>query len=170
MGERKAEQYGEAILQKIQSVTGGQRDTAENQNSGPEDEIPLTERRGKGRKEDFRLTKEILLGIQYTPRMTLSEFVSQVNELRDEKQMKRLTNKWLTERLLEEGCLKQQFHNGYARTVLTEKGRKAGIEPEERISEKGNPYEIFFYTEKAQRYLVELMKGGGKDFCQKKNM
>lgn len=102
--------------------------------------------------------------------MTLSEFVSQVNELRDEKQMKRLTNKWLTERLLEEGCLKQQFYNGYARTVLTEKGRKAGIEPEERISEKGNPYEIFFYTEKAQRYLVELMKGGGKDFCQKKNM
>lgn len=170
MGERKAEQYGEAILQKIQSVTGGQRDTAENQNSGPEDEIPLTERRGKGRKEDFRLTKEILLGIQYTPRMTLSEFVSQVNELRDEKQMKRLTNKWLTERLLAEGCLKQQFHNGYARTVLTEKGRKAGIEPEERISEKGNPYEIFFYTEKAQKYLVELMKGGGKDFCQKKNM
>ena len=162
MGERKAEQYGEAILQKIQSVTGRQRDTEENQNSGPEDEIPLTESRGKGRKEDFRLTKEILFGIQYTPRMTLSEFVSQVNELRDEKQMKRLTNKWLTERLLEEGCLKQQFYNGYARTVLTEKGRKAVIEPEERISEKGNPYEIFFYTEKAQRYLVELMKGGRK--------
>ena len=77
--------------------------------------------------------------------------------------MKRLTVKWLTEKLMEEGCLEKKYWNGFTRTVLTEKGRKTGIRAEERISSKGNPYEVFLYTEKAQRYLVELLKKKGAD-------
>lgn len=92
------------------------------------------------------------------PETTISDFVAQINELRDEKLMKRLTIKQLTESLLEEGCLEQKFQNGYTRKFLTEKGRKAGIRAEERISSNGNPYEVFLYTEEGQKYLVGLMK------------
>ena len=90
-------------------------------------ETPLTEKKIKGRKSPFCLTEEILAGIRYVPETTISDFVAQINELRDEKLMKRLTIKQLTESLLEEGCLEQKFQNGYTRKFLTEKGREAGI-------------------------------------------
>lgn len=109
--------------------------------------------------DSFRPGKEeILDGIRYVPEITISDFVAQINELRDEKQMKRLTIKQLTEILLEEGCLEQRFQNGYTRKFLTEKGREAGIRTEERISSTGNPYEVFLYTEKGQKYLMKLIK------------
>ena len=81
--------------------------------------------------------------------------------MRDEKQMKRLTIKRLTELLLGEGCLEQQFQNGYTRKILTDKGREAGIRTEERVSSTGNPYEVFLYTESGQKYLVSIMKQHG---------
>ena len=92
-----------------------------------------------------------------------------INELRDEKRMKRLTIKRLTEVLIEEGCLEQKFQNGYTRKILTEKGREAGIRAEERISSKGNTYEIFLYTEKGQKYLTELLMKNGMGHCEARN-
>lgn len=125
--------------------------------SGTE-EAPLTERKPKGKKAAFRLTEEMLNRIQYVPETTISDFVARINDLRDEKEMKRLTIKSLTEMLLGTGCLEQKFQNGHTRKFLTEKGREVGIRTEERISSKGNPYEVFLYTEKGQHFLVELLK------------
>ena len=65
--------------------------------------MPLTESRQRGKKAEFRLTEELLSGIQYVPELSVSEFAARINERRDEKRMKRLTIKWLTEKLLEEG-------------------------------------------------------------------
>jgi ATP-dependent DNA helicase RecQ len=169
MGAKKLEQYGGLFLEKIRSVTGGDREVwgpvresnnrIENEASvNGSGETPLTEKKIKGKKSPFCLTEEILAGIRYVPETTISDFVAQINELRDEKLMKRLTIKQLTESLLEEGCLEQKFQNGYTRKFLTEKGREAGIRAEERISSNGNPYEVFLYTEEGQKYLVGLMK------------
>ena len=164
MGEKKVQQYGEAFLEKIREVTGGDRETwgggeeslkSGSGKDGPE-RVPLTGR--KGRKEEFRLTGEILSGLSYVPETTLGDFTARINELRDETSMKRLTAKWLTEKLLQEHCLEYRHQEGYTRTVLTEKGRRAGIRSEERLSARGNVYEVFLYTEAAQKYLVELMK------------
>ena len=60
--------------------------------------------------------------------------------------------------LLERGCLEKKYQNGYTRKILTKKGREAGIRAEERLSSKGNTYEIFLYTERAQHFLVDLIK------------
>ena len=175
MGAKKMEQYGGRFLEKIRSVTGGDREMwgadpslfvsgADADGEDREDSpAPLTEKKAKGRKEEFRLTDEILSAVQYVPETTISDFAAQINDLRDEKQMKRLTVKWLTEKLTEEGCLERKFWNGFTRTVLTEKGREAGIRAEERTSAKGNPYEVFLYSEKAQKYLIELLKKKGAD-------
>lgn len=40
------------------------------------------------------------------------------------------------------------------RKRLTEAGEAFGIESEKRLSEKGNEYDVFFYTEKAQRAIT----------------
>ena len=175
MGQKKLEQYGEAFLEKIQAVTKGDRaswgavagakadDTLSGKNfSGgfPEDgkAPPLTAGKSKGRKAEFCLTEEIRSGIRYVPEISLSEFTAQINDLRDASAMKRLTVKWLTEKLTEQGCLQAQIQNGYARTVLTDRGANAGFRAERRISAKGHPYEVFFCTEAGQRFLVEMME------------
>lgn len=180
MGAKKLEQYGGTFLEKIRSVTHGDRktwepDSGSGQSEGPfsmgednlsaaaaflaaAEEQPLTDKKRKGKKAAFHLTEEMLERIQYVPEITISDFVAQINNLRDEKEMKRLTIKSLTEMLLEAGCLEQKYQNGYTRKILTEKGREAGIRAEERLSSKGNPYEIFLYTEKGQHFLTELIK------------
>lgn len=180
MGAKKLEQYGGTFLEKIRSVTHGDRktwgpDSGSGQSEGPfsmgednlsaaaaflaaAEEPPLTDKKRKGKKAAFHLTEEMLERIQYVPEITISDFVAQINDLRDEKEMKRLTIKSLTEMLLEAGCLEQKYQNGYTRKILTEKGREAGIRAEERLSSKGNPYEIFLYTEKGQHFLTELIK------------
>lgn len=180
MGAKKLEQYGGQFLKKIRSVTQGDRDAwgADNGNRQPEgpfsmgednpsalasfleqtEEMPLTDKKGKGKKTAFHLTEEMQERIEYVPETTLSDFVSRINDLRDEKVMKRLTIKSLTEMLLERGCLEKKYQNGYTRKILTKKGREAGIRAEEQLSSKGNTYEIFLYTERAQHFLVDLIK------------
>ena len=179
MGEKKIEQYGGAFLKKLQEVTRGDRkawgaspgpDADRNASASPDfhapeeagteetGKMPLTDRKSKDKKVEFALTDEILSGFQFLPAVTLSDFAAQINGLRDEKRMKRLTVKWLTEKLMEEDCLEREYRDGYARTVLTEKGKEAGILAESRTSARGNPYEVFRYTEKAQRYLLKLLK------------
>lgn len=96
--------------------------------------------------------------IAFVTETTISEFVASINALRDEKTMKRLTIKSITEELLAEGYLEQKFWNGYSRTFLTEKGEALGIRAEERESQNGNLYDVFLYGEKAQQYVVELLK------------
>ena len=109
MGAKKLEQYGGIFLEKIREITGGNRESwAPDHNTDAVAETPLTEKKAKGRKSEFRLTEEILDGIRYVPEITISDFVARINELRDEKQMKRLTIKQLTQILLEEGCLEQR--------------------------------------------------------------
>lgn len=159
MGARKLEQYGEAFLYCIRDITNGDKAAykAEETNYNAS-EIPLTERAKKGRKEAFHLTEEMEQQIDFVTETTISEFVASINGLRDEKTMKRLTIKSITEELLAEGYLEQKFWNGYSRTFLTEKGEALGIRAEERESQNGNLYDVFLYGEKAQRYVVELLK------------
>lgn len=108
-------------------------------------------------KTDFVMTEELAARIRYSARVSLSEFVAQINELRDEDAMKRLTIKSIEQGLTEDGCFEVYFTNGLPRKRLTEKGLEFGIENEKRLSEKGNEYDVFFYTEKAQRGIVERL-------------
>ena len=159
MGARKLEQYGEAFLYCIRDITNGDKAAYKAEETNYDaSEIPLTERAKKGRKEEFHLTEEMEQQIDFVPETTISEFVASINGLRDEKTMKRLTIKSITEELLAEGYLEQKFWNGYSRTFLTEKGEALGIRAEERESQNGNLYDVFLYGEKAQRYVVELLK------------
>lgn len=113
-------------------------------------------------KTDFVMTEELAEQLHYSPRVTLSDFVGQMNDLRDEEAMKRLTIKSVEERLLKKGLLELRFVNRMPLKSLTESGKKAGIEVEIRLSEKGNEYEVLYYTEPAQRRIVEWLLADSK--------
>ena len=64
---------------------------------------------------------------------------------------------------MEEKCWEIQFFNGMGRKKLTEEGGNFGIEAEKRLSEKGNEYEVLYYTEKAQRGIVTWLLAGDQN-------
>lgn len=110
-----------------------------------------------GRKREFVLTEEIAAQLHYSDKMSLSDLVGQMNDLRDESTTKRLTIKSVKQMLLDEGLFELKFVNGMPRRKITKYGTVFGIEVETRISTKGNAYEVFYYTEEAQRGVVELL-------------
>ncbi|RKJ00620.1 hypothetical protein D7X87_22560 [bacterium D16-54] len=86
--------------------------------------------------------------------------MGQINELRDETAMKRLTIKSLEQWLTETGCFDLWFMGNSPRRRPTALGEEFGIEAEKRISEKGNEYEVYFLNEDGQRRIVERLLSG----------
>lgn len=124
-------------------------------------ENPVKKGKGKKSKTEFIMTGELAEQIHYSERVSLSDFVGQINDLRDEEAMKRLTIKSVEEWLTEAGCFETWFLNATPRRCLTEDGEDFGIIAEKRLSDKGKEYDVFFYGEKAQKRVVEwlLRKG-----------
>ena len=114
----------------------------------------VKKKKGKSAKTEFVMTRELADELHYSERVSLSDFIGQINDLRDEDTMKRLTIKSVEQKLIEDGYYEEQFFNGMKRKRLTEAGEAFGIEAEKRLSEKGNEYDVFFYTEKAQRAIT----------------
>ena len=116
-------------------------------------------KRGKSRKSktEFAMTEELAEQIHYSERVTLSDFIGQINDLRDGEAMKRLTIKSVEQWLMDRGYFEVWFLNGTPRKRLTEKGEEFGITAEKRLSDKGNEYDVFFYLEEAQHGIVEWL-------------
>lgn len=120
-------------------------------------------KKAKSVKTDFVMTRELADQLHYSPRVTLSDFVGQINDLRDDEIMKRLTIKEVEQKLMDDGRLEEKFFNGMKRKNLTDAGNEYGIVAEKRMSEKGNEYDVFYYTEKAQRGIVEWLLNKAAD-------
>ena len=120
-------------------------------------EMGTVKKKGKKSKTEFVMTEELAEQIHYSERVSLSDFIGQMNDLRDGDAMKRLTIKSVEQKLMEDGNFEEYYVNGIPRKRLTDKGREFGIEAEKRLSEKGNEYEVFFYGERAQRGIVEWL-------------
>ena len=118
---------------------------------------PAKKKKSKSAKVEFAMTRELAEQIHFSERATLSDFVGQINDLRDEDAMKRLTIKSVEEKLNADGYFEEQFLGGMKRKKLTGAGETFGIVAEKRLSEKGNEYDVFYYTEKAQRGIVEWL-------------
>ena len=113
--------------------------------------------KAKKGKMEFVMTEELAEQLHYSDKTSLSDFVGQINDLRNEDVMKRLTIKAVEQRLLDEGILELKFVNHMAFKRVTAKGEEFGVVAETKISEKGNEYEVFYYTVKAQKRMVEWL-------------
>jgi len=158
VGEFKYEKYGERFLECMKEEYGdlGERDTVN-------EELvvkPIIAKKASARKNktEFVMTKELEEQIHYSERTSMSDFVGQINDLRDEGVMKRLLIKTVEQKLIEAEYFEIRLTNGIPFKRLTEKGMGFGIEAEPRMSEKGTEYDVFFYSEKAQRTMVQKLQ------------
>lgn len=119
---------------------------------------PVKEKRSKETKMEFVMTQDLAERLHYSERVSISDFVGQINDLRDDELMKRLTIKSVEEKLVADGLFEEVFIGGMKRKKLTEAGENFGIVAEKRISEKGNEYYVFYYMEKAQKEIVEWLQ------------
>ncbi len=190
VGEFKYEKYGERFLQKIRELTAGeaaQQADQELPEEEDEEEMPLEEdlaaapvRKKKptenasdskktpgktsSHKQPFVMTEEIAQKIQFSSRATLSEFVKQLNSLRDEKTVRCLAFQEIMQHLIEEGYLVEEpgTEENKKHRSITAKGLVFGIYSEKIFSQYGDEYEVIFYAEKAQRQLVKKLMGEWK--------
>ncbi len=173
VGEFKYEKYGERFAACIREAVPEEMDSEDNAGN------TLSEEKGmdfadehaadvgnsggkKKGKQEFSLTEDIMQKIQFGGKITLSELVSRLNDLRDESTVKRLTNKAVQQKLLDEGYLETYGVRGIPMQRATEKGKELGIASEVRISEKGNEYEVLYYSEQAQRAVLDMIREGLK--------
>jgi len=159
VGEFKYEKYGERFLDCVREECGELGDGYIENEEPAGTEIVAKKANTRKTKTEFVMTKELEEQIYYSKRISISDFVRHINDLRDEEAMKRLTIKLLEEKLLEVGCFEVYYANGVALRRLADKGVDFGIEAEKRVSEKGNEYYVFFCTEKAQRGIVQKLLG-----------
>ena len=160
IGENKYEKYGECFIEAIKQFSMGKKEVLYYEDA-TETEVAgnRTKTTAKaGRKEEFCLTPDIEEKIVFCEKTTISDFVKQLNDLRDETRMKRIAIKYISDKLIEEGYMKEVFEEGMWRKVVTEKGKDAGIFTEIRISKAETEYSVIMYNQQAQELLVQKLK------------
>ncbi|MCB7065388.1 DNA helicase RecQ [Enterocloster citroniae] len=131
------------------------------ENGSQEKPEPDKKKKGKKTKTEFIMTQELAEQIHYSEKASLSDLIGQINDLRDGESMKRLTIKSVEQWLNGIGNFEIWFLNGTPRKRLTEEGEEFGIQAEKRLSDKGNEYDVFYYSKKAQKRIVEWLLGNG---------
>lgn len=120
----------------------------------------------KKKRKNFSLTKAQKQQIEITDRpITISEIISRMNAIIDQKTMKRLTFNDVLDGLIMQGYLKEiELEDGKHIKVATEKAKAIGIHKAQHINSDGETYCVNEYDRSAQRYVVEhleeLMKKG----------
>lgn len=158
VGESKLEKYGQYFIDAITEFTHGTTEALCYEHQ-IETISPKRSTKNKVVKSDFHLTQEMRLKFKPTQTALISQFVEQLNALRDEEKMKRLAATYVNAKLVELGYLEEVFHPKYKRKIMTvtDKGIQYGISTTTRISEKGNEYEVLMYREEAQIGLLEII-------------
>lgn len=156
IGENKYEKYGERFIEKILEFTQGKKEVLHYEEELETESMEPVKKRS-GRKEEFRLTKEMMENFVFQQKTTISDFVKQLNDLRDETTMKCIAIKYVSGKLVEEGYLKEEIVDGFTKKTMTKKGEEAGIFGEDRVSQAGTEYTVLMYNEQAQRMLLEKL-------------
>lgn len=146
VGEFKYEKYGDRFLACVlgEALQKGDNGAAVNGKK-------------KSGKSEFAMTDEIAEQIYYSGKMSLGDLVGQINDLRDEETVKRLTIKSVEQWLIGCGYIKENTAQGTPRKSLTAQGAAFGIEAEKRVSDNGNEYEVLYYSERAQKSIVSWL-------------
>lgn len=159
VGENKFQKYGDEFLKAILEFTGGKKEALsyEPAVASEKAEKPLRTRKIK---EEFCITEEIRADFKPEGKVTISQFVDKLNDMRDETAMKRLASVHITSVLKEEGYLTERYNPALGRneTYPTEKGEAAGITADNRVSGKGSEYAVIIYDEDAQELLLGMIE------------
>ena len=148
---RKASTYGPSFLAEIEAfisekgdMVTGEEESVEVEDKGEESK---KRERKRERKLPFLLTPEVVAGLSFSPLMDASVLRDLLNGVKDEKQ-RRLSAKEIYAYFAKAGYLTPIEAEGiFYPYVVSERGRAAGIEVEEKTSQKGMVYENHLFPE-----------------------
>lgn len=154
VGAVKFERYGEQFLAVIQQFCEKHVGEAIVTKSADLQETPNTEKRRKGRKTEFALSKSEAQNFQYAELLLLQDIKEQMNSICGEDK-KPITIKAMFNYLQDLGYVSEKYINGIWRKVISERGQEIGIREIEKQSKNATIYKELIYPEKIQHLLVE---------------
>ena len=103
---------------------------------------------------------EVLKEYRYEKDKSISHIISQIGELVDNPEVKMISYKPITDWLKSADYLGEKIDmlSGKKSTIPTAKGEQLGIYMEERISMRGDSYQVVMYNKRAQEFLVENLE------------
>ena len=161
VGAAKCEKYGEIFLDTIGEFLARGHDVVlcippeEVTGKQPEEPKKQKEAKKKEKKSDFYLTIEAAAGFCYSDMYYLMEIRDELNRLRDEGRTKKIAGTHIFAFLREKGYVTETERDGFSFREVTQKGTDAGIETENRISDKGTEYAVLRYPMNIQKMIVE---------------
>ena len=157
VGENKYMRYGQQFLQVIQDFTGGRKEKlfyGELEEGAPFGGKPKRESR-KRVKEEFTLTREQAEYFPYQEKYLATELAEALMSLVDSESMKKLTGKAILSYVQEQGLAEEQYIDGRRTKVVSDEGRRYGLEIGPRTSRQGTTYDDLYFKEDAQRMILE---------------
>lgn len=170
MGVQKIQSYGEhftkviaAFLEK-QGVTGG-ADTETLQltteltpeQTGEAAELTVAAPPARKKKLPFYIAPEKLDEVELTDTCMISELTNRINELceeEDQKNRKKLTAAFVNTLLIQKGYIEEATEGEEKVKHVTEKGKEAGIQEEERHGKYGRKYYALIHARESQKMIL----------------
>lgn len=158
VGENKYARYGERFLKEITDFTGGKKEKLYYGNP-EENQAPVPKRPSRiGRKKaktEFSLTREQADCFPYRDKYLAAELAETLMSLVDAETTKRITGNAIFAYVQGLGYVEEQYIDGRRTKIVSEDGRRHGLEIGPRLSRAGMFYDDLYYTEDAQRIIVD---------------
>lgn len=161
VGEHKYEKYGERFLQKIQEFTHGERekyyfgDINEAAGNQYHETAGFLSAPGSKKKVDFFLTEEQAGQFPYKERYLAAGLAEALSSLRNPETTKKVSGAEIFRMMQAKDYARERLVERRHQKEVTKEGEAAGLFLDIRVSKVGNEYEDIYYSEKAQRMIVQ---------------
>ena len=158
MGEQKIKSYGDVFIEEINKFIAEKSISQEIkvEDLTTEDVSPVSKSK---KKQPFYIEPGKLDLVGLKDKCMISELTDSINALCPEnKERKKLSAAFVNELLVKEGYLEEIEENGNKEKRVTEKGKAAGIEENERKSKYGGIYFAIVHTRLSQQMIIEMLK------------
>lgn len=164
MGEQKIQNYGEAFVTAVNSFVADNPNpsgstTGERPQTVLSDEEAAETGSTRKKKLPFYIEPQRLDEVELTDKCRLTELTNKINELCPaDKEHKKLAASFINELLIAEGYLEEVTEGENKIKRVTEKGRRVGIDEEERMAKFGGSYYAITHSKQSQQVIIEMLK------------
>lgn len=158
MGEQKIKSYGDVFIEEINKFIAEKSISQEIkvEDLTTEDVSPVSKSK---KKQPFYIEPGKLDLVGLKDKCMISELTDSINALcPEDKERKKLSAAFVNELLVKDGYLEEIEENGNKEKRVTEKGKAAGIEENERKSKYGGIYFAIVHTRQSQQMIIEMLK------------
>lgn len=158
MGEQKIKSYGDVFIEEINKFIAEKSISQEIKVEDLTTEDVSHVSKSK-KKQPFYIEPGKLDLVGLKDKCMISELTDSINALCPEnKERKKLSAAFVNELLVKNGYLEEIEENGNKEKRVTEKGKAAGIEENERKSKYGGIYFAIVHTRLSQQMIIEMLK------------